>query len=246
MRQFIALMTALSLNTQLVASASKEFDGSNDYVDISSVDIPIGSAERTFTMWFSADSWTTAFDNVIFNGYGNAGTGNAFYIDGEDNAVAVAFNGHRIITPKSALSNGTWYHVAVRVPNGATTTGEVEVFIDGVQQTLSDEAGSSTTLDSQLESSARPVIGGETDDTISLDGRIADVRIYDRALSDREIEMARECMNQPVQNLIGHWTLLNDGDVYEDIAGDNADASCSNCPISTGDGPSLTWCGENT
>ena len=130
----------------------QDFNGTTDYVDVSGT-FPIGSSARTISSWFNTDSFPTGFSEAIF-GYRQApqGTpGEDFILVVEDNAVALGFQGHRVITPKSTLSIDTWYYVSVVVPTGATTTAEVLIYIDGTIQTLSDEAGSSQTLDTPLQ-----------------------------------------------------------------------------------------------
>lgn len=137
-----------------------DFDEVNDHIDAdSNTGIPTGANERTFVLWVNIDQFDTALADVIFVANQGASNGQDISLFAEDNAISSGFQGHRPITPKATLSTGTWYHTALVIPNGATTTGEALIYIDGVNQSLSDEAGSSQTLDS----GAADVILGETD-----------------------------------------------------------------------------------
>ncbi len=159
-------------------NSALDFNGSSDAgTNASPTNIPSGNSARTIAFWFNADSFDNAVSAMmVLSATGS--DGQKFIIYPEDNAVAVGFQGHRLITPKSTLSTGTWYHVFIVVPSGATTTGEVLIYINNVNQSLSDEAGSSKTLNT-----ANLVVDFSVFGAAFYDGRLDDVRIYDSELS---------------------------------------------------------------
>ncbi|MBU0459341.1 MAG: LamG domain-containing protein, partial [Nanoarchaeota archaeon] len=127
-----------------------EFIGENSYIDIQGA-FPTGAAARAITFWFKAGSFDTGYLDPMLGYYLNGANGEDFIICAEDNAVSVLLYGHRIITPKTQLATNTWYHLAVVVPDGATETDNVSVYINGTLQPLTDEVGSSQILNTVKE-----------------------------------------------------------------------------------------------
>jgi hypothetical protein len=69
------------------------------------------------------------------------------------------------------------------------------------------------------------------------DGKVDDVRIYDRALSSDEVASLHSGQNI-VGDPVSHWTLRDDStSVFVDISGTGNNGSCSNCPARSYDGP---------
>lgn len=84
----------------------------------------------------------------------------------------------RIKITTAPLDNTTWVHIVVRY-NGVTLKvykNTIEIFTDNVTGTLTGPSGSVGTIG-----------GYEVDGNASFDGRIDDVRIYNRALSTDDI-----------------------------------------------------------
>lgn len=145
-----------------------------------------GSGARTYALWVQCDyfGYDTSYNIACFGSLG-AGGGVKLGVCPEDDAFSVFFQNHRVITPKSALSIGVWYHLTIRVPAGATTTDDAEVLINGVQQTLSNEAGSAQTLNTLLETSQW--LGNDPVGSRYFGGALAGFCTFDRALSDAEV-----------------------------------------------------------
>ena len=162
-----------------------DFDGLDDYLGISQAAFPSGASARTELLWFQARAFEAGADATLIGVGANASSGRDWIVSAENNAVSVAFDGHRVISPKSALVTGQWYHLAVRVPNGSTSTSQVEIWIDGLQQILTDESGSPQTLNTI---DAGRNIGAWLTGRY-FDGRICDVLIYNRAISATEIKL---------------------------------------------------------
>jgi len=199
------------------------FDGVDDYVDIND-SFPTGNSQRTISFWFKTDSFCIAEENCASGdmfAYDYGGDpGLSFEIVAQNNAVALSFYSHTVITPQYALSAQTWYHVAVVVPSGATLTSNVLAYINGSLQTLSTISGSSQTLNtlsSDISIGARQAGGGSHD--LYYNGLIDEVRIYNRALSASEIAeqyaagAAKMKVNTPItqagpqSGLVGNWTF---------------------------------------
>jgi hypothetical protein len=167
-----------------------DFDGTgNHHINITNPRNPIGNSTRTYIFAVEIDAFQTSNTDTLI-GTNVAGNGEGVRIYAEDNAISVGYSGHRVITPKSALSTGVKYTIAFRVPSGATTTSQCEVFIDGVNQSLSNEGGTSRTLDTVdtslcIGGAASNATGTSSED--ESDCRIFYTYVYDRPLSDSEI-----------------------------------------------------------
>ncbi len=81
------------------------------------------------------------------------------------------------------IENGVWYHVAVVHRNTSTTTGDHWLYVNGV---LIQNA-SSTDLD--LLSTTNVIVGAlNTSGTWDLDGAVSSAKVYNRALSESEVQ----------------------------------------------------------
>lgn len=165
---------------------SFDFNGSSRVGVGAVTGAPSGSNARTICFWWQSDAFPS--DNTTGGIFGytatSGGTGALLEAYGEDQALSAAFNGHRLITPKTTLSTATWYHGAIVIPSGATTTGQSLLYLGGVLQTTSSEAGSSQTLNTVTPSI---MVGSTYDGSRNLDGRVYDARIYNAALSAGQI-----------------------------------------------------------
>jgi len=165
-----------------------DFDGVNDYVDTgANPALPSGASARTITFWFAADAWGTDLDRVIVSYARSSQAGTGMEVYAEDNGVSLNWTGHRTIIQKNNLVTGQWYHYAVVVPNGATVTGDAVYYLDGVAYAASDESNLSIPLDTD-GNDTHIVMGSRSDRWDDhFDGRIDEVRIYNRALSAQEV-----------------------------------------------------------
>lgn len=158
-----------------VYTKSFHFDNVDDEVQFgTTTGFPDGAEVRTICMWVRADTVNQPSTTSPVLMYASFFTGADIKVYVEDGAISVDFYSHRVITPKTTLAVDTWYHVAIVVPSGATTTADVDIYIDSVNQTLSDEVGSSQTLNTTTPST---VLLGKVG-TQYFDGYIADFRVY--------------------------------------------------------------------
>jgi hypothetical protein len=166
-----------------VPSSAYSFDGLSDYISVP--DFPQADANaHTMSMWIQANSWTNMRSSAI-------------YVDilDKDNAVAgqrqwdcagtqtgqiicavFTSEGEYDLDSISELQTNQWYHVVT------TWDGTNEsVFINGVYDSSIPAPGS------LVQASAPVTIGANPGFYQFFDGKIDDVRIYDRALSSTEV-----------------------------------------------------------
>ncbi|QUY45864.1 putative Ig domain-containing protein [Acaryochloris marina] len=178
-----------------------EFDGRNDYLAVKDTrDINLGThAQRTVSIWFKTDT-LQAGKQVIYEEGGSTRGLNIYLDDGHLyvggwNRKQSNWNGTFLSTDQ--VEADTWHHVSLILDAQAgqnhVQQQALSAYLDGEQ--FDSGAGA------QLKSHSNDIgIGGVNQSTRfhdgkgygrgtrGLDGIIADARVYNRALSDLEIE----------------------------------------------------------
>jgi len=170
------------------------FDGFDDYVDLTSDadldDVFVGGA--TVMAWVYAESWGgNNYGRILDKSSELGGDRDGWMIGlyGDNQAVSLAqgFTGGRGFWRPQ---NGTfplneWVHVAF-VYDSSSDANDPVIYLNGVAQSSLVEISPSGTIRSDASISLR--MGNHAQDTSrSFDGKLDDVRIYDRMLSDTEI-----------------------------------------------------------
>jgi hypothetical protein len=150
------------------------FDGTNDIVNTSYV----SSNAFTWSVWFKTDVVSSSFRNII-----SIRSPNYILLLLNSSTPNLGFwtsdtltSGSSLSTP--TISTNTWYNV-VFVREGNSITGGYKAYLNGV---LYGNANTGTWSTTDTLS-----FGGRVGDTQFLDGNIAQVSIYNRALTASEI-----------------------------------------------------------
>jgi len=150
-------------------------DGDGDYVRITGYAGISGSGPRSCAAWIR-----TAHASGIIVGWGQAGSPAARWLVMLDPAGLVRVEvGGGYVTGKTVLPDNLWHHVAI-VSDG-TTTDSIRLYVDGRPETRG-------TLVSQSIATANADdvgIGAFGGTAPYFNGRVDDVRIYDRAWGRR-------------------------------------------------------------
>ena len=152
---------------------------------------------------FAGGSQCIVADNVPVNTTGGDCNTVAFWMkwDGTENQMPFGWNGlydlwfnngsFGINTAQSDIygiaSTGLasqWVHVAVVFPNGVPSAANAKIYINGVQQTITQRLGSSV---SRTATPGVLISGWGNDGNYKFSGTIDDVRIYNRELSAGEV-----------------------------------------------------------
>jgi hypothetical protein len=158
------------------------FDGVNDYVNVANPGtMNFGTSDFSFTAW--AKRGATGAKHTIFSktASGSWGSrGKEFFISGTDNTLA--FRGYgsvgEVHSSGGIPDDGNWHHVAVTFVNSSNA---VTLYIDGIPS-------GSGTLSLPADRSTHVVRIGTSARMNYLKGLIDDVRIYNRALGQVEIQ----------------------------------------------------------
>ncbi|KAA3638774.1 MAG: T9SS C-terminal target domain-containing protein [Bacteroidetes bacterium] len=230
----------ISLFSNLCISQSEnclEFDGIDDYVYV-------GDVNNLGTSDFTLEAWIFLFDiedsengnKIVTKGLTGVGTpGNAGYALRASRFAAdeVEFqighsDGSNIKVQYYGISTHTWYHVV-----GVRSGKNLFLYLDG-ELVASDSSEVVYNVDTNI-----PLVIGAihklgiipTDEY--MNGKIDEVRIWDRALSESEIKENMNCaLSGPIPNLLGVYNLNSEtGTMAIDSSGFDNHGSLENGPI---------------
>jgi probable HAF family extracellular repeat protein len=167
----------------------------NEYIDLGADAnniryLPGGSHARTIMGWFEARDNP---DGTFFD-YGRTDANDRsgrFAVTASSSRVAVTVGsqGHTVGTETAVPLRG-WHHIAVVLPEGASRSNQVMIYLDGVQKDITTLGGEPVAINTNTWSDSSYGYIGRDYRGDFFDGGIDDVRIYARALSAGEIRSA--------------------------------------------------------
>ena len=163
-----------------------DFDGSTEYITVASPALP--TSDYTYSAWVNLDANS---DETIFEAFNAAGSADEFSLgvttSGAAGRIEVTNNDGSSFRSTNSISTGSWSHVA------ATRQGSlITIYINGSPDPTTYTDG--TSLDF---GSCSLVLGADVDNAASnctssvgnyTDGRMDELRIYNRALTPAEIQ----------------------------------------------------------
>jgi hypothetical protein len=168
------------------STASIAFDGAGSWVDVTGYDGVGGDTARTLAFWFKGDL-TQPNLNATMVSWGTGATGARYdtriNTAGNDQLrTEVAGSGTNATT---SIVTGEWLHCAVVFdPVLGTTIGDALFYVDGNLEVLTVQGG--TVVNTNASNGVR-IGNARTFPTRAVAGKMDDIRIYDRALSEDEI-----------------------------------------------------------
>ena len=210
--------------------ASRDFNGSNQYIDIAS-STP-NAAPVTLAAWINFD--TTAGNQSIIAIEGeNVTVVNGFVmvsVSGTIWGITIEDGSFDHADTTTTFSTGTWYHIVAVF----TSSTDRKIYVNG---NATPEGTNTTDLTPNTTYMERTRIADRAntvnEGTQYFNGKIADVRVYDRAISTSEISDLYN-FTHVSSGLVGWWLL--DADDVLDYAGDN-DGTNQNGAVYSTDGP---------
>ncbi len=171
------------------------FDGSDDYVEVpDDASLRFDNGDKfTAQAWVNFDTFDTgSIDHYTWISKGNFGLSNGNYQfgwHGNDNALKFTHKEggnwyDTLDTSGFTPSTNTWYHIVIVVD---ADNNEVSFYVNGELKSTVSNSDLDTLTSTEQE---RFLIGGRLNNGFqeAVNGKIDEVRIYDRALSEEEIE----------------------------------------------------------
>lgn len=171
------------------SSGGYAFDGVDDYLSMSGTNLPIGNAARTVCAWVRIEDGTNTGNDGIVT-YGQRGPNTVFGLRMSNPSQVSSWSASSDVNFNLPLPVTNWTHTCV-THNGSVT----QVFQNG--RILNSSAASYNTQPGSLCIGERSATGGgaacDTPNNHFFKGSIAEVRIYNRALNEGEInELAQD------------------------------------------------------
>tara|TARA_R110000868_G_scaffold51388_4_gene162986 strand:+ start:1296 stop:1976 length:681 start_codon:yes stop_codon:yes gene_type:complete len=153
------------------------FDGSNDYVTLSSSQIAPGTGAFTWNFWIKLNDVSNM--SIIFSGTGsNSGYG-VIFANSAGYGLGYYAGGYQIVD--SPTLGSSWWYITFTGNGGANGSRNLKLYRNSVQ------AGSTYTVDYNFTSST-PIIGANHSSFAELmRGNISNVSYYNRALTATEV-----------------------------------------------------------
>jgi len=171
-----------------------DFDGTNDIMNVGDdIDFEFPGTTDKFSIaaWIKTDTTPSATNYTIAGKYNSAGDREYYLLIDSSNQpvlfMSEAGGGDvaRTETSGTAITVGSWAHVAVSVD---FDTDVYSMYINGVQVTTTSAGAAISTLHA---GTARFIVGAVDSESTTpdwfMDGKIDEVRVYNRALSAAEI-----------------------------------------------------------
>jgi len=186
-----------SSSDQIFVPQALEFDGTSDYVDMGNVLNITGDISITFWMKTNG-AWDNIWNALVCKG------DNTYRVArySTSNAIGFSLSGTDELNTSgtSAVDDSKWHHIACTY-DGANK----RIYVDGALETTEATTGA-------IDTSTQPlrIASNAQDSARAFNGSVADVRIYDAALSVGDITTLAENIlpNQGrTANLVGHWKL---------------------------------------
>ena len=176
-----AMNGASFTTTATIGSHALVLDGSDDHVNLTPhvTKFPLGNAARSISGWFKADAGN---QRQTFLTYGPNIEGKRLSIAADRTQALVAVSGHAWGVNNLSLAEG-WHHIAVTFAGGQSD--DFSIYLDGALQSASTLGGVARQVDTRTGTAA---IGRNVGGTAHYGGEIDDVRLYDFALSLKQVQ----------------------------------------------------------
>lgn len=156
------------------------FDGTDDNLNNTSTSIISGSNARSYSAWIKT---TNSNDQVILDqGEDALGSRFTFRIDSTNDVLRCEVAGDAFLGT-TKVTDGSWHHVVFRYDGSGDLSG-CDIYLDGQLEATNSSTQSINTTDTEF------VVGKyvSTKGGFNFNGKIDDARLYNKDLTDAEID----------------------------------------------------------
>lgn len=224
-----------SINVQNTRSANLTFDGIDDYVNIGDQSVfDFAFSDMSFSAWINT-TYTNAVNHDIFTKR-ISGTEAGYFFRGnttkEISLLIEDSENDEFILKGSLINDGNRHHVVGVIDRD--NQDNCAIYLDGLIDGNLSKTGTITDV-GDISNNRDVVIGGKSGGTNVWDGQLADIRIFNRALSATEV--GRIYRGDIITDgLVGHWPLQEGGlsEVAYDVSGEDNHGDLTSFTLSDG------------
>lgn len=160
------------------------FDGSNDYIDISNfTPVLSNSIQATVSLWFNRD----ADSNYVLLDIKDGSNGRIALQSYFSNTLYIYLNSKSYNVSSLPISANNWYNmVLVYNGSGSTNADKLKLYLNAIERTGGTYSGAIDSSIGLLSNSGHTEVG-RTPSIAYFNGKISNIKIYNRALSATEV-----------------------------------------------------------
>jgi hypothetical protein len=163
-------------------SGSVAFDGTNEYINCgSNSNLNLGAF--TLSAWVKVSTDVSNYRAIIADESVGGSPWNYRLFVSQSNGIVycdIHDGGYGSVSSTFAINNNTWYHICA---TRSSVGGTLSMYINGLLNNTSTDGSTRSTLGNQVWVGQSPYTGG----AYPMNGNIAQVSIYNRALSAAEV-----------------------------------------------------------
>jgi len=221
-----------------------QFDGSDDYVSISSV--PVAGSHITFSMWLYINA--TSSSHVYFGRYGSSYALRNYHLrinQDTSDIVARIWNvgvNEKYETSAYSLETERWYFVSLLYSHDGTT-GTLSLYVDGKLHNT-NTGGAYDVVSSAIS------LGTDVNQNYGYyNGKVDDVRIYNYVRTQKQImqdmNAGHPAVGSPVGSYVGYWKFDEGyGQTVYDMSLSGNDGTLASSTDPNGADPTWTQSGK--
>ena len=185
-----------------------EFDGINDFIDLGNRTVfNFNSSNFSISVWVKSSAPKVG---TYFIAKYSIGAPNCYGLGTDESGNSYAFGGEIDTRGHTSLGDNHW-HSVVAIYN---INSRLDVYLDGQLETFSDFSGHSGTM-----SNSFPLLIGKISSGQNFAGWVDDVRIYNRALTAKEVAALYNSEAPPLPNPFVGSSLVNGLSAYYSFDG---------------------------
>jgi hypothetical protein len=193
-----------------------QFDGINDYVQMTDYTGIIGANPRTISLWVKT-SVSSQIQSMVHWGEDSTGQLWKLFIQTDGTVRMGAFEG--AVYSKRSIADNQWHHIAAVLGEGQTRSDQIRLYVDGqpdtIPTTFTCTINTSGASPVHLGAWCKPSTGARSE---YFKGLLDEVCIYNRALAPSEFFPQ---ISLPADGLAACWSMdtIENNIVYESVFG---------------------------
>lgn len=190
--------------------ACYDFDGVDDRITTNYMPFASGANARTFEAWVYRDT-SSSTDTIIGSASATANDQFSIALSSSSDTLTVKLkqSGATTSFTGTGISNGAWHHVVVVIN---TSNDSIKLYVNNVLKTPASIGAS----EDYASSPGNLVIGARGTSTDAFDGKIAEVAVYESALTADQVSSNYQAASKYLSSEVFMVNAMNSGNYLAD------------------------------